>query len=79
MDVAGGFPLADLVGTLGVNGHLITVGLPDDPLPPFKASGFTKNGASIGGSHMYVLLDFFDNEEGTHVHEVEARKRLCSC
>lgn len=56
VNVSEGLPVADIMKTLTVGGHLITVGAPEEQLPAFSAFSLITTGASIGGSLMYVLL-----------------------
>lgn len=51
-DTSHGFPLKDYLSLLWVNGTFISVGLPDDDLPPVNAFTLLNNGSKIGGSHI---------------------------
>ena len=51
-DMTHKFDLPSYMSTLNVNGTLHHVGLPDEPLPQFKAQAFTTNGCAMSGSHI---------------------------
>lgn len=51
-DMTHKFDIAGIMGTLKVNGEFHHVGLPDFPLPQFKAQAFAPNGAKMAGSHI---------------------------
>lgn len=46
------FDIAQYLSTININGEFHNVGLPDQPLPQFKAQVFASNGAKMGGSHI---------------------------
>jgi alcohol dehydrogenase (NADP+) len=45
-----GLEMAKYLGLLDVNGTLVQVGLPEDPVPPFSASALVKNNRKLAGS-----------------------------
>ena len=51
-DATDKFDIPAYLSTLAVNGEFHHVGLPDNPLPSFKAQAFTPNGCKMGGSHI---------------------------
>ena len=51
-DVAASFDLAPYLSMLWVGSSLISVGLPDEPLPQFKPAAFMPNSSKLGGSHI---------------------------
>ena len=46
------YPLADYLSVLNVNGHFISVGLPDEPFPEVKPFMFASNGSCMGTTHI---------------------------
>jgi len=46
------FPVQQYFKLLDVNGKLISVGLPEGPIPPLKAHDMIQNGCSISSSHI---------------------------
>jgi len=46
------FPMKEYLSTLWIDGHFITVGLPDEPLPPINVFDLLKNASRIGSSHI---------------------------
>jgi alcohol dehydrogenase (NADP+) len=54
VDVAGGIPLVDLLSAVNVQGRVIMVGIPDDPLPQMAPTDFAPNGAMLGFTHIGV-------------------------
>lgn len=51
-DMTHTFDIAEYMGLLNINGTFHHVGLPDEPLPQFKANVFMANGAHMAGSHI---------------------------
>ncbi|KIY04144.1 uncharacterized protein Z520_00836 [Fonsecaea multimorphosa CBS 102226] len=58
------FNIPEYLSLCKVNGSFHQVGLPNDPLPPFRTQAFMPNGSSIGASHIgsrqecLAMLDF---------------------
>ena len=44
--------MKEYLSTLWIDGHFITVGLPDEPLPPIDVFDLLKNAARVGSSHI---------------------------
>ncbi|KAG8888109.1 NADP-dependent alcohol dehydrogenase [Tulasnella sp. 332] len=51
-DSSPGMPLNDYLSTLWIDGHFITVGLPDDDLPSINAFTLLNNACRVGSSHI---------------------------
>ena len=51
-DMTHTFDLPSYMSTLNINGTFHHVGLPDEPLPQFKANAFMPNGGAMSGSHI---------------------------
>ncbi|TFK57318.1 NADPH-dependent alcohol dehydrogenase [Heliocybe sulcata] len=51
-DVAEGMPLQQYLSMLWVHGRLVTVGLPDQPLPQLSAFDLNPNGCYLGSTHI---------------------------
>jgi len=51
-DSSKGMPLNEFLSTLWIDGHFITVGLPDEDLPPINAFSLIGNACRIGSSHI---------------------------
>ena len=51
-DMTHTFDIPGYLSTLNINGCFHNVGLPDYPLPQFKAQVFATNGCTMGGSHI---------------------------
>lgn len=59
-DMTHTFDIAKYLSICNVNAPFHQVGLPDEPLPPFKAQGFMANGSSIGASHIGSRPEMLD-------------------
>ncbi|KAE8443382.1 hypothetical protein EG329_001941 [Mollisiaceae sp. DMI_Dod_QoI] len=51
-DMTHQFDIAEYLSIVNINGEFHHVGLPDEPLPQFKAQIFASNGSKMGGSHI---------------------------
>ncbi|KUJ11420.1 NADPH-dependent medium chain alcohol dehydrogenase [Mollisia scopiformis] len=51
-DMTNEFDIAQYLSIININGEFHNVGLPDQPLPQFKAQVFASNGSKMGGSHI---------------------------
>lgn len=51
-DMTHEFDISQYLSICNINGEFHNVGLPDQPLPQFKAQVFASNGSKIGGSHI---------------------------
>jgi len=51
-DVAKGIPIPEMASMMKVNGRIIIVAMPDDPLPEFQSAALASSGVYLGGSHI---------------------------